>query len=354
MFETHAQYTVALLSAVAGTPGPDHRVEVAGVADSASAFETQSRSPGIRLSRAAMGTNDEVPLLPSQAAEAVLAKMRKSGDFAHGGGCWRCFPLREFHETDDKNLWEGQQDGWPLWKGESFDQHMPTGKEARWISAVEVAIKKARKTRPGGDSVLASEVSQAKRREAVAAEVGNVRLAFRDVTRSTDSRTVRASLIPPNTFLTNKAPYLAFVDGNHRERAACCAVMNSLPFDWQARRFVEINLNYFILELLTVPKLSDPVYGELVELGARLSCPDERFAEVAEACGTTVDVLPDDERLALRARVDALVAHSYELTCDDLEVIFADFTADAVPAAHRTALREELDGLHAAPSAKAL
>ena len=181
-----------------------------------------------------------------------------------------------------------------------------------------------------------------------------MRLAFRDVTRSTDSRTVRASLIPPNTFLTNKAPYLAFVDGNHRERAACCAVMNSLPFDWQARRFVEINLNYFILELLTVPKLSDPVYGELVELGARLSCPDERFAEVAEACGTTVDVLPDDERLALRARVDALVAHSYELTCDDLEVIFADFTADAVPAAHRTALREELDGLHAAPSAKAL
>jgi hypothetical protein len=29
--------------------------------------------------------------------------------------------------------------------------------------------------------------------------------------------------------------------------------MNSLPFDWQARRFVETDVTYFILELLTVP-----------------------------------------------------------------------------------------------------
>ena len=348
MFETHGQYTVALLAAVAGKPGPDHRVEVAGVADSASEFESQSRSPGVRLSRAAMGSNDEVPLLPSQAAEAVLATMRKAGDFAHGGGRWRCFPLREFHETDDKKLWEGQHAGWQLWKGESFDQHMPSGKEARWVPSTEVAMKKARKTRPGGESVLAPEVPQAKRRATVAAEVGNVRLAFRDVTRATDSRTVRASLIPPNTFLTNKAPYLAFVDGNHRQRAACCALMNSLPFDWQARRFVEINLSYFILELLAVPELSDAVYEELVSLGARLSCPDERFAEVAEECGTTIGPLSDDERFALRTRVDALVSYAYGLTPSDVEVLLADFTTGAVPPVHRDALREEFGGLYAA------
>jgi hypothetical protein len=262
--------------------------------------------------------------------------------------------LREFHETDDKQLWEGKHDGWQLWKGESFDQHMPNGKEARRCPPTETAMRKARKTRPGGESVLASEISQPRRREAVAAEVGRVRLAFRDVTNRTNSRTVIASFIPPETFLTNKAPYLAFVEGNHRERAACCAVMNSLPFDWQARRFVETNLNYFILELLTVPKFSDHVYDELVVLGARLSCPDERFADVAEACGTTVGVLTDDERLAMRARVDALVAYSYGLTSNDLEVIFADFTADAVPAVHRTALRKELDGLREAPSTKTL
>jgi hypothetical protein len=353
-FDAEPRYTFALLVAAAAMPNSQHRIEVAGVATSAKEFEAQSRSPGIRLGREAMGTNDEVPLLPSQAAEPVLATIRTAGDFAHGGGRWRCFPLREFHETDDKRLWEGKDNGWQLWKGESFDQHMPNGREARWCPPTDTAMRKARKTRPGGESVLASEVSQSRRREAVAEEVGRVRLAFRDVTNRTNSRTVIASLVPPETFLTNKAPYLAFVDGNHRERAACCAVMNSLPFDWQARRFVEINLNYFILELLTVPESPDTLYDELVVLGARLSCPDERFADVADACGTTVGVLPDDERLALRARVDALVAFSYRLTSNDLEVIFADFTADAVPAAHRTALREEFDRLCTAPSAKAL
>jgi hypothetical protein len=59
-----------------------------------------------------------------------------------------------------------------------------------------------------------------------------------------------------------------FIDGGHRERAACCAVMNSLPFDWQARRFVETDVTYFILELLTVPAFTDAAYGELVTLGA--------------------------------------------------------------------------------------
>jgi hypothetical protein len=104
-------------------------------------------------------------------------------------------------------------------------------------------------------------------------------------------------------------------------------------------------VSYIILELLTVPAFNDAAYAELVALGARLSCPDERFAEVAEACGTKVGQLEDDERLALRARVDALVAQAYGLTPVDVEVICADFTTDAVPPAHRKKLQRELESL---------
>ena len=89
----------------------------------------------------------------------------------------------------------------------------------------------------------------------------------------TNSRTVIASLVPAETFLTNKAPYLAFVDGGHRERAACCAVMNSLPFDWQARRFVETNLNFFILELLTVPAVHRQRLRRAREAGRAIVVP---------------------------------------------------------------------------------
>jgi hypothetical protein len=345
MFPTHPQYTVALLVAAARAPDPDHEVEVAGVANSAIAFASQSARPGVRLPRSAMGTGDVVPLLPSQGAQPVLATMRHHREFPYGGGRWRCFPVAEFHETADRRLWEGARRGWALWKGESFDQHDPHGAEARICPPSPAALKKARKPRPGAESMLAREVTLADRRAAVAAEVGQVRLAFRDVSRATDSRTVRASLVPAETFLTNKAPYLAFVDGGHRERVACCAVMNSLPFDWQARRFVETNLNFFILELLTVPAFTDSAYDTLVKLGARLSCPDERFAEVAAACGITSGVLAADERAELRGEVDALVTVAYGLGTADADILLDDFTLDAVSPLHRDAFRRELDRL---------
>ena len=345
MFETHGQYTVALLAAAAAMPDEGHEVEVAGVAASAEAFARQSEGTGIRLPTSAMGAGYVVPLLPSQPAAAVLATIQGEGPLARGGGRWRCFPVAEFHETADKALWEGKRQGWALWKGGSFDQHDPHGAEARWCPPTAAALRKARKPRPGADSVLATEVAVSVRAAAVAAEVGAVRLAFRDVSRATDSRTVRASLIQPQTFLTNTAPYLAFVDGGHEARAACCAVLNSLPFDWQARRFVETHVNFFILELLTVPKLDDPAYEELVDLGARLSCADQRFAEVAEACGVAVRPLTADERIAMRARVDALVAVAYGLAAEDMEVVLQDFTLDAVGEEHRAALRREMAAL---------
>jgi hypothetical protein len=52
-----------------------------------------------------------------------------------------------------------------------------------------------------------------------------------------------------------------------------------------------------------------------------------------------------DERLAARARIDALVTHSYGLGPEQLDVIFDDFTYDAVPQLHRDLVRTELERL---------
>jgi hypothetical protein len=151
--------------------------------------------------------------------------------------------------------------------------------------------------------------------------------------------------VPPQTFLTNKAPYLAFAAGGDQARLACLGIMNSLPFDWQARRFVEINLNFFILEGLVVPNLSDEDFEAVADSATRLSCVDERFADVAEAMGIEPGHLPDDERERLRVEIDARVAHAWRLTPDDLEVLLADFTLDAVPAHYRRLLGNRLPDL---------
>jgi hypothetical protein len=341
-FDAEPRYTVALLVATAATAPKDHRFETAGVASSLASFTAQSASNGVALDRAALGPELEVPLLPSQAAADLLAKLPGGLRFPLGAARWKAIPVAEFHETNDKRLWEDQTDGWHLWKGESFDRYGPTGGGERWCPPSDAAMKKARKPNPGKDSLVAKTVSKSGRVAAVAAELGQARVAFRDVSRATDSRTVRACLIPPQTFLTNKAPYLAFADGDHSDRAAALALLNSLPFDWQARRFVETNLNFFILEGLRVPNLDDAAYNEIAKAAARLSCPDERFADFAAATGVEVGPLSPDERDRLCAEIDARVARAWGLDAADLETIFADFTLDSVSEPYRQRIRDRL------------
>ncbi len=341
-FEAEPRYTSALLIAEASAPGADHAPAVAGVAESAERFRAQSEGEGIRLPREALGPLLEVPLVPSQVAADLLAKLREGSPFAHGCGRWRCFPVAEFHETNDRRLWEGKREGRPLWKGESFDQFDPHGAEERPCPASKAALAKARKSRPGAESLVAADVSLADRRSAQHAEIGRARVAFRDVSRATDSRTVRAALVPPKVFLTNKAPYLVFPGGSDSDRACCLGLLNSLAFDWQARRFVETNVNFFILEGLRLPDLSDEAYEAIGRAAARLSCPDERFADFADACGVEHGPLDEAERERLRVEIDARVAHAWGLDGEELELVLSDFTLDAVPEAYRERLRERL------------
>jgi len=344
-FDSNSRGTVALLAAVRRAPIPDEPIVAAGVASSAREFAVQITGPGIRIARTALGPNREIPLLPSQAHADLLAKLREGIPFPYGTGRWRCFPVAEFHETHDRRLWEGAEEGWPLWKGESFDIFDPHGTEARVCPSTQEAMRKALKPRPGAGSLLAGEIHPQKRREAVVRAVGRARVAFRDVTNRTNSRTVIACLVPPCHFLTNKAPYLAFIEDDWRAEAACLALMNSIPFDWQARRVVETNLNFFILEGLCLPELNDETYETLADAAARLSCLDERFAEFAAMAGVDCGPLDDAERMRLRAEIDARVAVAWGLTPDELELVFSDFTRDAVPDYYRDAVRKRFSEL---------
>jgi len=343
MFDTHPQYTVALAVAEATPPPDDHRIEVAGVADSEASFIAQSEADGLVLNDVAFGPDLEVPLLPAQEAADLLEKLRETCTrFPRGGGRWLCFPTREFDETDDKKLWEGATDGLPLWKGESFDQFDPHGREARVCPFTDKARARATRSRAGSESILASEIPLKDRVAAHIEEAARTRVGFRDVTNRTNSRTVVAALIPAKTLLVNSVRYLVFVDGGDRERACCLGILNSLPFDWQARRFVETHLNYFILEGLQVPPLSDEVFDALASAAARLSTLDESFADFASATGVDVGPLDAAEREGLRAEIDARVSHAWGLDGDDLETIFADFTLDAVPEPYRQRVRDRL------------
>jgi len=119
-------------------------------------------------------------------------------------------------------------------------------------------------------------------------------------------------------------------------------VLSSLPFDWLARRRVEATMSFSILNGLAVPRpgTDSPLHQRVVELAARLSCVDDRYADFAAAVGIELGSLTDPgERLDAEAEIDALVAHAYGLGADDLEVTFRDFTERAVTPDHRDLVR---------------
>jgi hypothetical protein len=118
--------------------------------------------------------------------------------------------------------------------------------------------------------------------------------------------------------------------------------MNSLAFDWQARRFVEGHVNFFILEGLCLPDLSDEDFHQIATAAARLSCEDQRFVAFAAEVGVETGPLEPAERSRLRVEIDARVAHAWELTAADFEVLLDDFTPDAVPDDYRAALGHRL------------
>ncbi len=381
IFDTHPQYSIALVVAERKCPDAGYRIEVAGTATTPEEWVRQAETEGVRLTKMVFGPIGEAPLLRSQAEADVLSKMRVGNLFPFGPGSpgnhstptpektpnsgaasrspnstkpttgsSGAFSVRELDETNDRRLWQegdARKLGFankvaPLWKGESFDQYDPNGEGKRICPVTPELLRKARKPRPGAGSILAKNTTVEIRKRAVQTELTRARVAFRDTTNRTNSRTIIACLVPPGVYLTNKAPYLAFIDGDPADQATCLGIMNSLPFDWQARRFVEINVNFFILEGLRLPQLSGDDYRAIARAAARLSAVDERFAEFAKAVDVEHGPLDPAERQRLRIEIDVRVARAWALTVADLRVIFDDFTESAVTPAYRAALVERL------------
>ena len=158
------------------------------------------------------------------------------------------------------------------------------------------------------------------------------RIAFRDIARASDTRTVIAALVPGEVVLTNAAPYLLFVEGTARDEAYLLGVLSSMILDWYARRVAEQHLNFYLLNNFPIPPHfdDDPVAGEVVKIAGRLAAVDNRYAAWAAEIGVgvgTVQTPQDKEDLV--CRLDACVARLYGLDEDDLAVIYETFHTGA-------------------------
>ncbi len=292
----------------------------------------------------------EVPLIPDERSAVLFRRVVREGRrFDATLDRARFTPWAPLHGTNDRKsgLLREKGSGWPVYGGDNFTLWDPErGKPPFVLSerkGIEVLQRKRLRSRGTTWRGLAPQVLADRK----SLPQYGAHILFRDVARATDSRTIIAALVPARRFSTNKAPLLVQVGGNELDTAYRLAVMCSLTFDWCARRRVETNVNFFILEALPVPArtLDDPLAARAATIAARLACVDERFSDFATACGVPTGMLDPETRADAIAELDAAVAALYGLSDEDLDIVLGDFTRDAVPDARRDATRRHLSAL---------
>lgn len=334
--EAEHRYTIGLVCVTHGAPQKES-IYLRGPYASEDKFsEGVVKEPAAFYSVEVLDWNDSasLPLLPTEESVDVFAQLRKAPrlDWKEQ---WRARPDRELDATNDKHLMDLKSaecpDGfWPVYKGESFDLWTPdTGTYYAWAEPGLVHQRLQRKRLRGGNSTRSvhSEFPPHHLRNPKTLPCFSPRVAFRDVSRATDSRTVRAALIPPKVFITHKGPYFLWPHGDEKDQAFLLGTLSSIPLDWYARRFVEINLTFFIFNPFPIPRpdRDSMHWHRVVQLAGRLACPDERFSAWADEVGVEWGALAEDEKDDMIYELDAVVAHLYGLSESQLVHIYETF-----------------------------
>ncbi|WP_341735923.1 hypothetical protein [Microcoleus sp. CAWBG640] len=253
---------------------------------------------------------------------------------------WNLRLTAEFHMTNDSHLFK-QEPGkgrLPLYEGKMIHQFTHLwGQPKYWINEDEgrKALLKRNETDIGQKL-----------------DYQTYRLAFRDIARNTDSRTMIMTMLSREVFCNHKLP-TAVIRYSEQLKPDCQAelffmsVMNSYVIDCAFRQRVTTNLTFFFIYQMPVPRLTtgDKYFTDIVQRAAKLICTAPEFDELAQEVGLNSHkegVTDETERAQLRAELDGIIAHLYGLTEAEFAYILTTFpivpetVKQAALAAYRT------------------
>ena len=259
----------------------------------------------------------------------------------HVNEAWRMTLSRELHMTDDSDLFktELQKGRLPLFEGKMVHQYVADFAEPKyWLDEKEARLRLLGRNGIDDGRVLSYQMP---------------RLAFREIARNTDERTMIATMLPPNIFANHKLTLVSFDDGAGSDLLALfvLAQLNSFVFDFVVRQRVTTSVSMHAIYQLPMPRVSaaDPKFGPLARRSAALVCISPDFDVLAKAARLPKQSVVKEaaERARLRAEIDGLVAHLYGLTEDEFAHILTSFplVADPIKVAARNAYRDVAKGL---------
>lgn len=334
--DAEPRYTIGLLSLLRTVDASARRVRLRGPFANRDAYNRGlAAAPGEFAATDLLGWSSgaEFPLLPSVDHLRVFSLIRSSPALSGSREEWAARGMRELNASDDKEHFvftEKSTDLWPVYKGESFDLWKP---EAGGVYAyaepttITTVLNKRRsnqvRLRRSNFHGYSAEWAQ----DPATLPAAHPRIAWRDSSRATDSRTVRVALIPPNTVLVHQAYTLFFRSGGPRAEAFVLGVLSSIPFDWFARQLVESHVTVEFINSAPVPSpsVNPRVSAEVTRIAGHLAAIDDRFEGWAAEVGVEVQSVAPEQRDDLVARLDAAVAHLYGLSKADLTFVFETF-----------------------------
>ncbi len=242
-------------------------------------------------------------------------------------GQWLAEFHREFDMTDDAFLFHKERGAGmvPLYEGKMIWQYDAFYSGPRYF----VSEADAREAVLGREQDFHQELDHQR-----------YRLAYRDVAANTNERTMIAAVLPRNVFAGNTLRITSTLNG--RQMLYLASVMNSFAFDWLIRLKVTTHCSIFYVYQMPVPRLEEgnAIFEQLVSRAAKLICTQPEFDDLArEVCIESFERAHDPkERAEIRAQIEAIVAHLYGLTRDDLQHVLASFPN--VPEAERAIVFE--------------
>jgi hypothetical protein len=342
----HGQYTIALAAFhISSTPSDD--LPIRGPYYNAKEYEEGIKREPHHFSIAdikSWTSSAVIPLPPSADAVGAFEQLVSHPKFSYDGGDWKPVPVTplKLAPYEDEIMDDGtvllhrsdeppEENYLPVLGGKAFDLwSVDVSKASVWTDPDLIfdylQQKRENSYRIGKRSPF-YEMPESWVNDKSTLPCYSSRVVFRDSTNKTNTRTVIPALAPPNTILLDTAPYLIWPRGDEKDQAYLLGVMGSIPFDWCARRFVENHVSFYLLKGLPVPRPSrgDPLWKRMVTLSARLSTPDDRFKKWADAVEVECEPLDEATRQEMMYEIDALSAHLYGLSRENLQVVFETF-----------------------------
>ena len=325
-FDIHPQYSVAFACL---EKSADMDLRISGPFHSKEDFIAGKVNPVVISKEAILKftTNASIPKLANQLDADILTQMRKSPRLEEvANGSFKL--VREFDATLDRKYFDHPKSdsSLPVFGGDSFNI---------WTASTGSIFAYA-------DPVIASKklhekfVNQRKLKSSaffgmdLNKDFGGLlpyqrtRIAYRSVTNSTNSRTVIASLIPANVILTNISPYILTPAHSEKDEARLLGILNSVVFDYYARKFIETAVNNHFLNAFPIPEFSESnLADKLISNVLTLVDDVPEFKEWKKAVGLNPSKSSDLESLI--SENDAIIAHLYGLNEQQLIHIFSNF-----------------------------